>query len=117
MTNGENIPIACDLTAIPGEARQQHMEHSEQLFQSVQAIRQFPEGYAFVFENALGIVTALASFVENERHCCPFFSFRIEVTSGGGPVTLHLSGGEEVKEFVRTAFGDMLNLSGLFERA
>jgi hypothetical protein len=102
----QNIPIACDLTAIPASEREQHSATSRQIFQAAQEVQELPSGYSFRFNNEPGMFMELANFVENERLCCPFFRFALEVEPGGGPLWLHLTGGEGVKEFEKAMFVD-----------
>ncbi len=102
-----NIPIACELTAIPASEREQHSATSGQIFRAAQEVVELPDGYAFHFNNEPGMFMTLASFVENERLCCPFFRFVLEVEPDGGPLWLHLTGGEGVKEFEKAMFVDL----------
>lgn len=51
------------------------------------------DGYAFHF--APDHLTAVADFVSQERLCCPFLSFRIELTPARGPLWLSMTGGED----------------------
>lgn len=99
-------PIACDLTAIPLAVREQHITEGLQIFQLAQEVQELPSGYAFRFDNEPGMFMALANFVENERLCCAFYEFVIEVKPGHGPLWLRLTGGEGVKEFEQAVFGD-----------
>jgi hypothetical protein len=105
--NTQELPIACDLTAIPLEAREQHVTVGVQIFQAVEEVQELPNGYAFRFGNEPGMLMALANFVENERHCCAFYSFVIEVEPGHGPLWLRLTGGKGVKEFEQLIFSDV----------
>ena len=100
-------PIACDLTAIPASVREQHLSATPQIFQAAQEVQELPAGYAFRFLNEPGRFMALAQFVENERLCCPFFGFALEIEPGGGRLWLRLTGGEGVKEFMGIVFGDL----------
>ena len=104
MTVHHDLPIACDLTAIPAHARQRHIEEELRIFQIASEVRELANGYAFRF--APEMLLPLAHLVENERRCCPFFAFTLELTPGGGPLWLHLTGGEGVKEFTRTLVND-----------
>ena len=104
MSEKPSIPIACDLTAIPVELRGQHEHDREVLMQSVEAIEELPNGYAFRFANVPDKLLEIANFVELERRCCPFFTFTIEVEPGGGYLWLRLTGDEEVKAFTKAQF-------------
>ena len=103
----ENQPIACEGTAIPASDRDQHLATVTQIFQAVQEVRELSNGYAFKLPNEPGMFMMLANFVENERLCCPFYGFGLELEPGGGPVWLRLTGGEGVKQFIETIFSDV----------
>ena len=44
-------PFACDMNAIAPEQRDAHLTLIERLFQSVESIRELPNGYKFQFSN------------------------------------------------------------------
>jgi len=57
---------------------------------------------------------AIAKFIENERLCCPFFNFGLEVQPNSGPLWLRLTGNDGVKEMLQaTLFDDTEGKSGL----
>lgn len=92
-------PIACVPGAIPAEKRAQHFALIARLFgDALREQREIPEGYAFRFD--AGSFSDVASFVDNERRCCPFLTFALELTPGGGPLWLRLTGPEGAREFV-----------------
>ena len=103
----ESLPIACDLTAIPASIREVHVASIPQVFRSAQEIRELPNGYAFRFSNEPGAFMRLAQFVDNERLCCPFYGFTLEIEAGGAPLWLRLTGTEGVKDFLESAFGEL----------
>jgi hypothetical protein len=96
----DHQPLVCDLTAIPADARQQHLASIPELFGAVQAVQELPDGYAFRFDNEPGRFLALANFVEHEQLCCSFEGFAIEIEPHAGPIWLRLTGGEGVKEML-----------------
>lgn len=71
--------IVCDLTAIPTDMREQHLMNAPRIFQAAQEVRDLVDGYAFRLPNKAGMWLALATFVENERRCCPFYRFTLTV--------------------------------------
>ena len=99
-TNLENQSLACDLTAIPADVREEHILTAPQLFQTAQEVRELSDGYAIRFSNELGKFLAVAKYIENERLCCPFFNFGLELEPNGGALWLKLTGGEGVKELL-----------------
>lgn len=102
-----SLPLVCDLSAVTAEDRARLLAAVPALFGEVQAVHALPEGYAFRFAAAPGRLAALAEFVEHERLCCPFYHFALEVEPAGGPMWLKLTGGEDVKAFIDTVFGDL----------
>jgi hypothetical protein len=106
----ENPPLACDLTLIPASAREQHVGvNVPALFGAVQEVRELLNGYAFRIPNTAGMFLAMAQFVENERLCCPFFNFVLEVESQGGALWLRLTGDEGVKQLLLSGLGEHVN--------
>ena len=71
---------------------------------AVTSTRELPNGYAFGLDGARASVKDVATFVEFERRCCPFFDFHVEWRRDNGPVTLQLTGREGIKEFIRAEF-------------
>ncbi len=110
----ENQSLACDLTAIPASVREEHVLTAPQLFGLAQEVQELPDGFAIRFLNEPGRFMQMATFVENERLCCPFFKFGLEVEPNNGPLWLHLAGQEGFKELLRTTFlGDVEDKSAL----
>ncbi len=97
----ETQSLACDLTAIPASQREEHVDNAPKLFQTAQEVQELSNGYAIRFSNEPGKFLAMAGFVENERLCCPFFRFGLEVEPDGGALWLRLTGGEGVKEILK----------------
>jgi hypothetical protein len=102
MNTNENQTLACDLTAIPSDVREEHVITAPQLFALAQEVQELPNGFAIRFLNEVGRFMALAKFIENERLCCPFFNFGLEVEPNSGSLWLRLTGGEDVKEILQT---------------
>lgn len=98
----ERSPLACDLTAIPADVREEHVITAPQLFTLAQEVQELSNGFAIRFVNEPGRFMAIARFIENERLCCPFFNFGLEVEPNSGPLWLRLTGGEGAKEILQT---------------
>jgi hypothetical protein len=99
----QKIPLACDLAAIPAEEREAHELLARRLFfDTVPERQEFPDGYTFRFR--ADQYPLLAAFIANERLCCSFFHFTLEVTPAQGPLWLRLEGGDGVKEFILAEF-------------
>lgn len=98
----ETPSLACDLTAIPTDVREEHVITAPQLFAAAQEVLELPNGFAIRFLNEPGRFIAIAKFIENERLRCPFFNFGLELEPENGPLWLCLTGGDGVKEILQT---------------
>lgn len=95
-------PLVCVPEAIPAAQRNSHFALSRRLFREAAAASQAIEGgYAFRFDAAA--FDDVARYVSNERRCCPFFRFEIEVGADGGPVWLRLTGPAAAQEMLAGA--------------
>ena len=94
--------LACDLSAIALEQRAGHQALATQLFrQAAQERTELTDGYAFRFPAER--YADLTAFIANERLCCPFFTFTLEVTADQGPLWLHITGREGAKAILQGA--------------
>src|SRR5262249_44872454 len=113
MSSNENsaneIAIACNMDAIPADQREGHEAAARGLFAAVQAVQSLPDGYAFRLPTTSAMVRQVAEFIANERLCCPFFNFALDVEPNAGPIWLRLTGGEGVKELIKMEFSTILN--------
>ncbi len=90
----------CDMAALSREERTAHVELITRLFGSlVQETRELPDGYAYRFGGEH--YSLLADFVTNERRCCPFLAFKLDVAPYAGPIWLQLTAEGDVKPFLR----------------
>jgi hypothetical protein len=77
------LPLACDPTAIDPAQRTAHGALAEHLLaDGAQEIQEFPDGFAARFTAEQ--YPLVSAFVENERRCCPFLNFRLDVQAGQG---------------------------------
>jgi hypothetical protein len=103
--DGPKTTLACNISGLSATERKESRSLLSKLEGSVVELRELDDGYAFrIDESKLGW-TDLSRWIELERRCCPFFGFAAEVTRDGGPVWLRLTGGEEVKDFIRQRLG------------
>jgi hypothetical protein len=110
MNTNQNDPqgLACDLTTIPEDVREEHVVSAPRLFRTAQEVQEVPNGYAIRFANEPGKFMEIAEFIENERLCCPFFQFGVDVEPNAGPLWLRLTGGEGVKDLIKMTLFDSL---------
>ena len=107
MTEKES-PFACDMTAIAPDQRGPHIATIKELFGLVQSTRELPDGYAFELPNESDVLLTASEFIVNERLCCPFFDFALEIECEGGPMWLSLKGRDGVKPFIIAEVGEYL---------
>ncbi len=98
------IPIACDLDAIPATDRSRYNELLGMLRRAAVGKRELPDGIAIQISTERMALAQVADWISFERKCCPFLEFRIEVASKSGPVWVSLTGRAGVKEFLAQAF-------------
>jgi hypothetical protein len=108
-TPGSEVILACNLNAIPAATREQWAETGKQVYAAVQEVQGLPDGYGFRLPPDSAMLLKIAEYIANERLCCAFIHFTIEIEPNGGPFWLRLTGGEGVKEYMGSVF-EMHNL-------
>ena len=97
--------IACDLGGIPEQDLGGHKDRASYLFGAgVRERVELADGFAFRFEAE--DYQTITAFIANERLCCPFFHFTLEVTPDSGPIWLRITGQEEVKPLLEATLND-----------
>ena len=82
--------IACDVSAIPADARAAHFALARTLLREAGAVREVANGLELqLTPDHLGRV---ATFLENERRCCSHLTFTLEVPPRGADLTLRVHG-------------------------
>lgn len=97
-----DIPIACALSDPDKAKRLAALE--QEIFFGVLETQELEDGYAFRFPTDTGWLVNLATFIAEERHCCPFFTFELVCEPGEGPLWLRLRGRDGVKAFIEQQF-------------
>ena len=93
------MALACDPEGIPSVDRPGHFALLNRLFGELSLGHvTSPDGYSYRFDPSA--FELIASFVKNERKCCPFLNFLIEVRALGAPVWLHITGPEGTRDFL-----------------
>jgi hypothetical protein len=85
--------------------REEHIRTTTELVQAVQAVQGVENGYELRFPNESELISKIAEFISNERLCCPFLKFNLNVISTDEPVSLSLTGPIGTQEFLRAEFG------------
>lgn len=95
------IPLACNLNALDAGCRSEHIANAGDLLSGVALERQESvDGLSFRF--AAEHFSRVAEFIANERLCCPFFHFSLEVSPAQGPIWLHITGPGGAKAFLKS---------------
>lgn len=104
-------PLTCNVNALSASQRDRHHALSEKLRKAVVERRELANGYELALDLARlpadyrGIpfcVVEVAEWVDLEARCCPFLDFGIDLRGKGGLVKVRLTGGENVKAFLKT---------------
>src|SRR5689334_10755952 len=103
-----NVPIACNLSVFGDGRREEHTSTVHQIFAAVQEVRELPDGYAFRLPPESDMLQHAAEFIANERLCCPFFGFALELEPQSAALWLRLTGGEGVKQFLQADLGGVI---------
>ena len=94
------VPLACTLA--PAELRAQRDALLPGLIpHALQRIR-LPRGMRFVFGATARRLRQLYAVEQLEKRCCAFLEFRIEVTPGGGALTLDVTGPDGTEELLES---------------
>lgn len=98
------IPVACVPAAIPEAERSSHFALARRLFTVLAKERKdLPSGYAFRFE--VSELATVSQFIANERKCCPFMTFEVDVAPADGPLWLRMSGPEGTRAVLDAELG------------
>ena len=100
-TDYDSPVIACNMTAIDPEHRAYHSELTSSLFAAALEVQELSYGYAIRLPTEPDVLIHAAEFIANERLCCPFLHFTLEVSPGSGAFWLQLKGGQGVKQFLK----------------
>ena len=93
------VPLACVPGAIPAEERPEHGRLLSRLFGTAARERHdVPLGYAYRFD--ADAYDDLARWIRNERRCCPFLAFSLELAPDDGPIWLTLAGPDGTPGFL-----------------
>ena len=100
-----DTPLACNMDVFTSAQRESHIQTTTQLVQAIQSIQEIENGYEFIFPNETKFISRIAEFISNERLCCPFLKFTLNVFANSEPIALSLIGPIGTQEFLRAEFG------------
>jgi hypothetical protein len=105
MDPRDQIPIACDLTALNADQRVREGVLLQEHHRSFVEMRERDDGWSFRYTADLALFGRIAELVALEHRCCPFLDFQLDWLRLEAEPWLHITGGARVKEFVANAFG------------
>jgi len=95
----------CNVKALNIEERKRHEELTRKLLAKRREVIETDKGYEFQYTPEDVSVAEVAEWVAAESKCCPFFDFHIDLEQQGRLVCLRLTGGANIKAFIRSEFG------------
>ena len=98
-------PLICNMAVFTPAQRESHIQATAQLVEAIQSIQEMENGYEFTFPKETEFISRIAEFISNERLCCPFLKFTLNILSNSEPVSLSLIGPIGTQEFLRAEFG------------
>lgn len=101
----QELPIACDMTALNAAQRERQQVLMKSFHASIQETQEMDDGYSFRLAATTETILLIAEFIAIERLCCPFFNFAMEAGPPDAPLTLRIGGREGVKEFIKMELG------------
>src|SRR5690242_11734144 len=102
MSTGNSL--SCNMGVFTASQRETHIQNTTELIKAMQGVRDVENGYEFSFSGEMEIIPKLAEFISNERLCCPFLRFGLQVGSKHEPILLSLTGPAGTREFLRMEF-------------
>jgi len=110
--------IACDLGVFTDQERRSHIEDFERVVVGrALAVEERADGYALRFPPEAALFLDLSRWAADERRCCPFLTFALELEPAGGDLWLRLGGGENVKQFLGEQLADVGSRRGVADAA
>lgn len=99
------LPLACNLNAIPADERTLHGQRWGALLQRLQQATPIDEGYRLWFPADNATLQLLMTVIANERLCCPFLSITIELAPAASDISLILSGPTGTRALLASELG------------
>jgi hypothetical protein len=93
---------SCNMAAFSQKELEEYRVLATTMRSSVQETKELKNGYAFRLPAEELVATS--QWISYERHCCPFFTFELEIPKDSGPVWLRITGESGIKEFIKTEF-------------
>ena len=103
-----DTPLVCNMGVFTPAQGEAHIQKTTELIQSVGHVQEVENGYEFTLPNESEVINKIAEFISNERLCCPFLKFSLNVYSASEPVSLTSTGPIGTQEFLRAEFDGAL---------
>lgn len=100
-----DTPLVCNMDVFTSAQRESHIRTTTELIRAIQSVQGVENGYELWFPNETEFIIQIAEFISNERLCCPFLKFNLNVASDKEPVSFTLTGPIGTQEFLRAEFG------------
>jgi hypothetical protein len=97
-----DLPVTCTLPE--AEMRERRGTILDSVRRELLDVSPLPDGYSYRFAPTSDNLSQLAHFVDLERQCCAFLTFRI-VVEAGKPICLEITGPPEAKAVIADLFG------------
>lgn len=97
-------PLVCNMGVFTPAQSDSHIWTTTQLIRAVRSVQEVENGYEFTFPNETEFISRIAEFISNERLCCPFLQFTLNVRANSEPISLVLTGPMGTQEFLRAEF-------------
>lgn len=101
--------LVCNMNVFTPAQRESHMQATLELIQSLQSVQGIEGGYELYFPNESELISKIAEFISNERLCCPFLKFILQVGGSDEPISFALTGPDGTQEFLRAEFGGAIS--------
>lgn len=76
------------------------MELQKDIFRKALEVIEMKDSIHFAFNTSNSFSSRLIEFINLERECCPFFSFKLNFMPHHGPVILEIGGAKEMLKFL-----------------
>ena len=100
----KQVPLACNLKAFTPEERVAWRNLIDEVKQAESPAGELANGHIFKIDPSRISITRVAEWIDLERKCCPFLNFQLSLEGANGAMTLTLTGGHGVKEFIAEDF-------------
>lgn len=99
------LPIACEIGVFSPAERARHGELLGLIAASRLSVEARDDGFAFRYPAEAELIARIAEWITLERRCCRFLTFSLHLPPGEGPLTVRITGGPGVKEFIAAQLG------------